>query len=154
MCLLTLFFESKTSRVPTISLWRCISWNAGSEEKFPKKRQNILLQIDSVELRFLSAMPPFLLDIQAALRHQGSLGLHIHIWYYLNPCRFIQGTSIQKTIGKKLKNCVPETQMCHFTDTSRDEGGWSQAFEIFLSTYLGYRVKPVLNTALNGAHLK
>lgn len=68
--------ESKTSSVPTISLYRCITRNAGSEGKVPKKQtksERVILQTDSAELRFLSAMPTFVLDIQAPIRHQGSL---------------------------------------------------------------------------------
>lgn len=48
-------------------------------KKQTKSESAILLQIDSAELRFLSAMPTFVLDIRAPNRHQGSLGLHTHI---------------------------------------------------------------------------
>lgn len=68
--------ESKISSVPTISLYGCIIWNAGSEGKVPKKQtksESVILQIDSAEFRFLSAMPTFVLDIQAPIRHQDSL---------------------------------------------------------------------------------
>lgn len=115
-----------------------MSWNAGSEEKFPKKEKKvsvILLQIDAVELRFLSSMPIFLIDIQAPIRHQGSLGLHIHIWY-LNPCRSFKAPPFKRQLGKIEKLCARHPD--HFADTSGDEGGWSKAFKIFLGTYLDY----------------